>query len=151
MSRTAIKTFYAGAATFAVGAAGLSLAFAASDMKMTQAQCGTLWTQALAGGAGDLSVDMATPYVRDFKKADKNADQALSQAEWTDACKQGWVHTSSSSGASDGMSGSSDKTSDRTPGDPAPTRTPGATSTGAGGTDSGQTPSGTSDRTPNKQ
>jgi hypothetical protein len=45
---------------------------------------------------------------------------------------------------------STDKTSDRTPGNPAPDRTPGATGTGAAGTDAGQTPAGTSDRTPNK-
>ncbi len=85
-------------------------------------------------------MDVANRYVSDFKKADKNGDSKLSQAEWTDACKQGWVHTSSSSGASEGGSGSSEKTSDRTPGDPSPSRTPGATGTGAAGTDAGQTP-----------
>ncbi len=55
--------------------------------------------------------------------------------------------TSTESGAStpDG------KTSDRTPGDPSPARTPNATEKGAVGTDAAQTPEGTSDRTPNKQ
>ena len=43
------------------------------------------------------------------------------------------------------------KTSDRTPGDPAPQRTPNATDEGAAGTDAGQTQEGTSDRTPSKQ
>ena len=57
------------------------------------------------------------------------------------------VQSSASSGTSDGTSG---KTSDRTPGDASPSRTPGATNTGAVGTDAGQTPSGTSDRTPTK-
>jgi hypothetical protein len=42
----------------------------------------------------------------------------------------------------------STKTSDRTPGDPSPDRTPGASLTGAAGTEAGQTPDGTSDRTP---
>ena len=40
------------------------------------------------------------------------------------------------------------KTSDRTPDNPSPSRTPGASLTGAVGTDVGQTPYGTSDRTP---
>jgi len=47
--------------------------------------------------------------------------------------------------------GSQGKTSDRTPGDPAPARTPNASSTGATGTDTGQTNEGTSDRTPQKK
>ena len=54
------------------------------------------------------------------------------------------VHQTASTGADDG------KTSDRSPGDPAPDRTPGASSTGAAGTDAAKTPSGTSDRTPSK-
>lgn len=40
------------------------------------------------------------------------------------------------------------KTSDRTPDNPAPHRTPGASITGAAGTDLARTPFGTSDRTP---
>jgi hypothetical protein len=40
------------------------------------------------------------------------------------------------------------KTSDRTPGDPAPHRTPGANVWGAAGVDSAHTVLGTSDRTP---
>ena len=40
------------------------------------------------------------------------------------------------------------KTSDRTPDNASPSRTPGASLTGAVGTEVGQTPYGTSDRTP---
>ena len=40
------------------------------------------------------------------------------------------------------------KTSDRTPGNPAPDRTPGASITGAAGTEVARTAFGTSDRTP---
>jgi len=47
--------------------------------------------------------------------------------------------------------GSQGKTSDRTPGNPDPKRTPNASSTGATGTDAGQTHEGTSDRTPKKK
>ncbi len=118
---------------------------------MTEAQCAMHRTEALAGSSGDLTMDAAKRYVTDFNKADKNGDKKLSQAEWSDACKQGWIHSSASSGAGDGTSGSSEKTSDRTPGDPSPSRTPGATSSGAAGTDAAQTPGGTSDRTPAKE
>jgi hypothetical protein len=44
--------------------------------------------------------------------------------------------------------GQNGKTSDRTPGNPAPDRTPNASTSGAVGTDAGKTESGTSDRTP---
>lgn len=43
------------------------------------------------------------------------------------------------------------KTSDRTPNDPSPDRTPNATTSGATGTDAGQTTEGTSDRTPDNK
>jgi hypothetical protein len=46
--------------------------------------------------------------------------------------------------------GSAGKTSDRTPNDPSPQRTPNASSSGNTGTDAAQTHEGTSDRTPNK-
>lgn len=152
MLKFAIKSVAASAATIVVGAASLSLAAAAtpSDMKMTPAQCNTLWSEALAGSAGELSMALAKPYVHDFQKADANSNKTLSQGEWTDACKAGGVRSAALNGASNGANASPDKTSDRTPGDPSPSRTPGATDTGAAGTEAGQTPSGTSDRTPTK-
>lgn len=45
---------------------------------------------------------------------------------------------------------SNGKTSDRTPGNPSPDRTPNASTMGAGGTDAGKTSEGTSDRSPDK-
>jgi hypothetical protein len=152
MFRTAIKSLSFGAATVVLGAVGMSSAFAGapSDMKMTEAQCSTLWTEAHAGSSGDLPMNKAEPYVRNFKTADTDGDKKLSETEWNAACNKGGVQTSSASGANEGSSGSSNKTSDRTPGDLAPSRTPGATGAGAAGTDAGQTPGGTSDRTPDK-
>jgi hypothetical protein len=121
--------------------------------KLDKAQCETLWNQALSGSTGDLAMDKASPFVKDFTKADTNNDKKLSSTEWTAACNEGWVHTAStdsnpqkpetSSGTTSGA------TSDRTPGG-ASERTPGASSTGAAGTDKGQTTGGTSDRTPSK-
>ena len=112
-------------------------------MKMTDQQCTTLWTTAHGSGSGDLSKDKAQHYVKDFKKADINADSKLSATEWKDACAKGWVMSSATTPAN--VPGGA--TSDRTPGG-ASERTPGAGSTGAAGTGAAQTPGGTSDRTP---
>jgi hypothetical protein len=150
MFRIAIKSLSLGAATVVVVGTSSAFAVAPSDMKMTEAQCATLWTEAHAGGSGDLSMKLAEPYVINFKKADTDGDKKLSETEWNAACNMGGVQTSSASGASEGTSGSSNKTSDRTPGDSSPSRTPGATDTGAAGTEAGQTPDGTSDRSPDK-
>lgn len=117
------------------------------DMKMTEAQCSTLWTQARASSSGELSRKKAEPYVNDFKKADRDGDNELSQTEWIAACEQGLIR-SSLDGVGDGTSGASEKTSDRTPDDTSPSRAPGATSTGAAGTEAAKTSGGTSDRTP---
>ena len=76
-------------------------------------------------------------------KADCDKTRDMKWDNATAAC----IQSSASNGASEGTSG---KTSDRTPGNASPDRTPGATDTGAAGTDVGQTPSGTSDRTPTK-
>lgn len=146
-----IKSLGAGAAALFIAIlspptfAAESAAPGAADMKMTKAQCETLWGQALAGSSGDLAMDKAEPYVKDFSKADVNGDKKLSQAEWMDACNQGWVKTAEAGSKSE----PGGATSDRTPGG-AKGRTTGAGTTGAAGTDAGQTTGGTSDRTPNK-
>lgn len=137
--------------------APLTLAFAADPQanaaagtKLTDAQCTTLWSKA-GGATGDLAMDKAQPYVKDFKTADVNADSKLSATEWKDACAKGWIMSdAASTGASSGSSGQDQgATSDRTPGG-ATDRKPGSTTAGAPGVEKGQTPSGTSDRTPSK-
>jgi hypothetical protein len=119
-----------------------------TSMKLSQSECTNLWQQANPGNASGLTEAQSKSYVSDFKAANLDGDATIDQNEWMAACSKGLVKSSSSSGASTGVSGSSAKSSDRTPGNPAPDRTPGATGTGAAGTDAGQTPSGTSDRTP---
>jgi hypothetical protein len=125
--------------------AGVSAANAPADLKMTKEQCVTLWTKAIGTKSGDLAMDMATPYVTDFKKADTNSDKMLSSSEWMAACDQGNIRTADAGLSEQG----STATSDRTPGG-ASDKAPGATNTGAAGTEAGQTPAGTSDRTPSK-
>ena len=145
---------------------------APADMKITDQQCDTLWQQAGGTGSTELTADKVQKFVKDFKKADANANSKLSATEWKDACAKGYVMSqtnvpapggatgapadnSASKGASTGESSTPPPatpgaaTSDRTPGH-ATERAPGASNTGAAGTEQGQTPSGTSDRTPNK-
>jgi hypothetical protein len=78
---------------------------------------------------------------------------AASPAAWADQSSDKMKKDlDNNSGAAAGTSnGEQGKTSDRTPGNPAPDRTQGSTKMGAPGTDAGQTQNGTSDRTPNNK
>ena len=71
------------------------------------------------------------------------ASPALSENNATNPQKSG-----ASESPADPSAQPEGKTSDRTPGNPSPDRTPNATSKGAVGTDAAKTPEGTSDRTP---
>jgi hypothetical protein len=122
-----------------------------SGMQLSQSECSTLWQQAASGNASGLTESQASAYVTDFKAANPDGDSTIDQNEWMAACNKGLVKNSSSSGNSSGTSGSeAGKTSDRTPGNPSPERTPNSTNMGAGGTDATNPPEGNSDRTPNK-
>lgn len=148
---------FIGLACFTAAALGSTFAIAQTspqppnaNVKLSQSECTNLWQQA-GGSTAGLTASQSSAYISDFKAANPDGDTTIDQAEWMAACNKGLVKSSSNSGASTGESGSdAAKTSDRTPGDPAPSRTPGAANTGAAGTDAGQTPGGTSDRTPGK-
>jgi hypothetical protein len=75
------------------------------------------------------------------------AAPALAQNNAANPAKPG----ASSESPTDASNQQQGKTSDRTPGNPSPDRTPNATSKGAVGTDAAKTPEGTSDRTPTNQ
>lgn len=123
-----------------------------ADMKLTKAQCDTLWGQASAGSTGDVAMDKAQPFTKDFKKVDTNSDGKLSAAEFQTGCTNGLVQMSQANTPSQQPATGTQpagKTSDRSPG-ANPDRTPNAGAAGAAGTDAGQTTSGTSDRTPAK-
>jgi hypothetical protein len=94
----------AGAALIA-SAAGIQAAHAA--MKLSQAECDTLWNQANPSGGTTLSMAQAQPYVSDFKSIDTDNDGSISQVEFRKGCNKGLVKSSSSSGSSSGTSGSS--------------------------------------------
>lgn len=124
-------------------------AYAQSPAGQTsKAECDAAWKT--AGSSGDVDMKKAAPYITDFKKADKNADGKLTPDEWTAACDMGMIKASTTTNDTNlPVNEPGGKTSDRTPGD-AGERTPNAGTAGPAGT-TGQTPSGTSDRTPDSK
>jgi hypothetical protein len=69
---------------------------------LDNAKCASLWSQASKGDNGSspssgegtstsLSFDQARPYIVNFAMVDKNNDRLVSQAEFQDGCKNGWI------------------------------------------------------------
>lgn len=91
-------------------AAGASLgAYAQTDpapgaMKLSAAECASLWNQASPDG-GPITESQAAAYVTDFKAANPDGDTTLEKAEFSKACDSGLVKSGASSGASSGEGG----------------------------------------------
>lgn len=78
----------------------------AGDVKMTQAQCETLWKQANPTNAATISESQAQAFISDVKAANPDGDGTLDKAEFAKACSSGLVKgSSSSSGSGAGESG----------------------------------------------
>jgi hypothetical protein len=60
-------------------------------MKLTQAQCETLWNQANPSKGQTLSQSQAQPFVSDFKSVDTDSDGSISQTEFMTGCNNGYV------------------------------------------------------------
>jgi hypothetical protein len=110
-----LKPFAAGSAAVAVGLFVGGLAFAqtsapkapaAPALKMTQAECQSLWNRLDAGKAGSVGEAQASAHVTDFKAIDANSDGKLSQAEFQAGCAKGQVHSSATTGPGSGSGGS---------------------------------------------
>ena len=92
--------------------AGASLgAYAQTDpapgtMKLSAAECASLWNQASPNG-GPITESQAAAYVTDFKAANPDGDTTLEKAEFSKACDSGLVKSGASSGASSGEGGAS--------------------------------------------
>jgi hypothetical protein len=71
-------------------------------MKLSQAECTSLWNKLDTSKSGSVAQTAAQPYVNDFKAADANNDGKLSQAEFTAACNKGLVHDTASTGTGTG-------------------------------------------------
>lgn len=83
-------------------------AFAAENgaMKLSAAQCSTLWEKVNTSGAATIDASQAQGYVTNFKAADPDNDGTLSKTEFQAACAKGLVQDSASSGAASGTEGS---------------------------------------------
>lgn len=79
---------------------------AGAELKLSQEQCGSIWSRADTAGSGSLSDAQASEYVSDFSAVDTNSDGELSAAEFMAGCEQGLIRDSASTGAGDGASGS---------------------------------------------
>lgn len=85
----------------------LAQSAAAANVKLSKAECESIWSRADAAGSGSLTSAQAQSYVSDFSKVDANADGKLTGAEFLSGCQKGFVHDSASTGASEGAAGSS--------------------------------------------
>lgn len=68
----------------------------APDLALTDDQCVILWKRAQGtlgdvGGATEISLDAAKPFVKDTARADADADGKLTTKEWADACTAGLI------------------------------------------------------------
>ena len=64
------------------------------EMKMTQAQCESLWNRADSSQTGSLTQAQAQAYVTDFKAANTSNSGRLTKSEFMTACGKGMVHNS---------------------------------------------------------
>jgi hypothetical protein len=93
-------------------AAGTSLgAYAQTDpaqsaVKLSAAECASLWNQASPDG-GPITQAQAGAYVTDFKAANPDGDKTIEKAEFSKACANGLVKSGASSGAGSGEMGTS--------------------------------------------
>ena len=74
-------------------------------MKMSKAECSSLWNQASKDGK-PLTEAQAAPFITNFKAANPDGDSTIEKAEFNKACAAGLVKGTSSSGASTGEMGS---------------------------------------------
>jgi hypothetical protein len=66
-----------------------------------ESQCKDIWQEA-SGDQGDLSSAAATPYVVNFEKVDLDGDGKITQAEFLQGCKGGWIQAEASRPAESG-------------------------------------------------
>jgi len=92
-------------------AVGLSMSGSAlaqkapGNVKLSQAQCLSLWKKVNASGAPTIDASQAQGYVTNFTAADPDNDGTLTQTEFQTACAKGMVQDSSSAGAASGSEG----------------------------------------------
>lgn len=94
-------------------AAGAAFAQDAGDpgasgaVKMSKADCQSIWSKADSAQNESLTSAQAAPFVTNFKAADSNGDGKLSSAEFMSGCERGLAQDTATSGAGAGTSGES--------------------------------------------
>ena len=83
-------------------------------MKLSAAECASLWNQASPDG-GPITQQQASAYVTDFKAANPDGDTTIEKAEFTKACNNGLVKSGASSGAGTGEGGTEMKSDQPAP------------------------------------
>jgi hypothetical protein len=71
-------------------------------MKLSQAECLSLWNRLDRAKSGSITAAQARPHVTDFKAVDSNNDGKLSQTEFQAGCDRGQVHASATTGPGSG-------------------------------------------------
>jgi hypothetical protein len=104
MKKIMLGLAFAAASTFAAYA---QTEQSAGEMKLSQAECESLWSQLSPDGA-PISEAKAGTHVTDFKAANPDGDSTLDKTEFSKACADGLVKSSASSGAGAGESGAAD-------------------------------------------
>jgi hypothetical protein len=79
------------------------------QMKLTQAECTSIWNTLDSTKAGSVSEAQAQAHVTNFDSVDANKDGKLSRAEFQSGCDRGQVHSSASTGTGTGTSGGAKK------------------------------------------
>jgi hypothetical protein len=110
------KAFTVGSSAIAIGVLLGGLAYAQTNpstkpgaMKMSQAECQSLWNRLDASKSGNVAEAQAKAYVTDFKAVDANSDGKLSQAEFKAGCDKGQVHSTATTGPGSGTGGTTPK------------------------------------------
>ncbi len=83
-------------------------------MKLSAAECASLWNQASPDG-GPITQQQSAAYVTDFKAANPDGDTTIEKAEFTKACNNGLVKSGASSGAGTGEGGAEMKSDQPAP------------------------------------
>lgn len=119
------------AATFSLAAASgayaepttTGAAPAAGGVKLSQTDCDALWMKANPSKAEKITEAEAQAYLSDVKAANPDGDGTIEKGEFSNACSQGMIQSSASTGASTGAArqNAPAETSDRSPDKASPT------------------------------
>ena len=94
------------AGLFAVPAMAQTTTAPKGAMKITQAECQSLWNRLDAAKSGSVAQAASQAHVTDFKSVDTNSDGKLTQAEFQAGCDKGLVQGTASTGSGAGTNGS---------------------------------------------